>query len=746
MHALKIPDDAQPGSYILGVSAADADTGLNGKIRFYLSGPDAKKFQINENTGVVKSLRRFGKGRKFQFDVNAVDSSIESPMSASLSVALELAHPDRFPKIKRSVRSFTFPENQGNQMVTNLEGEERTGTNYLFTIGGGNLGHAFQVDRHTGVVKLSSNGLDYETAVSYELWIEMAAEHQPKLRTAVSLIVNVTDVNDNGPVFERNVYNFSVMEEEYGRKIVGSVLALDEDSGVNAQLEYSLSAESEKLYGNIFIVDPNSGQIVTKTKLDREEQEMYGLIVEARDKGTPSKTGSTSVLVTVDDKNDNPPRFTRLFSVNVTENVAIGTFVIQVTSVDKDVGENANCTYSFTDNTDGKFKIDPFSGNVTVSGMLDRESQDEYLLKVSAIDGSWRAETLVTVTIQDVNDNAPLFEYSYYNFNIPESEDHPVTFVGKVSSQDRDKRGPNSVISYSLKQPSDFFSVDPVSGEIFSKRPLKYKHSRKSFSPENAYELTVTAVDSGKPPLSSECTISINVVSGNNHAPRFSERSYFSPVLDTFTQGDRIIQVTASDENDVGVNAELEYFAIGGNGSELFGVEKETGWIRLNGPVGPSHKDKWFNLELRVLDKGIPPQLDEVSATLVVTGENLHGPVFSALSYRVIVPENEALDTVIVTVAASDKDEGPNGAIVYEIMGGNEQAKFAIERNTGAVRINKELDYDSTKEYQLRISARDLAYKSRTAQAELTVILTDVNDNAPYFVLRYVHMVTFLVN
>lgn len=104
--------------------------------------------------------------------------------------------------------------------------------------------------------------------------------------------------------------------------------------------------------------------------------------MEARDQGHPRLTGTTTVLVTVLDKNDNPPHFTRLFSVNVTENAEIGTFVIRITSNDRDIGQNANVSYSFTDNPGEKFFIDALSGNVTVTGHLDREEQDEYLLKV----------------------------------------------------------------------------------------------------------------------------------------------------------------------------------------------------------------------------------------------------------------------------------------------------------------------------------------------------------------------------
>lgn len=109
---------------------------------------------------------------------------------------------------------------------------------------------------------------------------------------------------------------------------------------------------------------------------------------------------------------------------------------------------------------------------VLISGYLDREQQDEYLLKVAAVDGAWRSETPLTITIQDQNDNAPEFEHSYYSFNFPELQ-RDIVFVGQVIATDRDKQGPNSVISYSLQQPSDLFTVDPASGEIFSKQSIR---------------------------------------------------------------------------------------------------------------------------------------------------------------------------------------------------------------------------------------------------------------------------------
>jgi len=122
-----------------------------------------------------------------------------------------------------------------------------------------------------------------------------------------------------------------------------------------------------------------------------------------------------------------------------------------------------------------------------------------------------------------------------------------------VSATDRDKPGANSLVAYSLKQPSEFFSVDPASGEIFSKQMVRYKHSTKGPSPENIYTLTVVATDNGKPPLSSECLLNVHVVDGHSNAPRFRHSNFFSPVPDSILPGHKILQLqvepTTNDHN-----------------------------------------------------------------------------------------------------------------------------------------------------------------------------------------------------
>lgn len=306
--------------------------------------------------------------------------------------------------------------------------------------------------------------------------------------------------------------------------------------------------------------------------------------------------------------------------------------------------------------------------------------------------------------------------------------------VGQVAAIDRDKQGPNSVISYSLLQPSDLFSVDPATGDVFSKRTLRYKHSNRPSSPENLYSLTVVATDNGKPPMSSRTVVHVNVVDANNNAPRFEQRSYLSPVPENYGVGKRITQLIAHDDADFGVNAEIGYTLTYVNGTgDPFAIEEQTGWVyvrkSLNGvPIGTV-----FLLKAHATDKGVPPQRDEVELMLVVSGENRHAPTFAAVSHQVRVPENEPVNTTILTVSAVDGDRGPNGMVRYKISAGNERNEFFVHSITGAITILEPLDYDSVQEYQLNITATDLGFEPKQAVATLTINVSDINDNPPTF-------------
>lgn len=157
-----------------------------------------------------------------------------------------------------------------------------------------------------------------------------------------------------------------------------------------------------------------------------------------------------------------------------------------------------------------------------------------------------------------------------------------------------------------------------------------------------------------------------------------------------------------------------------------------SGWIIVATPL-LGRRNRQYDLIVRATDKGIPPQQAEVTATLVVTGQNRHSPSFTALSYQVIVPESEPVNSEIIAVKATDSDEGLNGQIIFEITSGNDGKYFSVNPSTGSVTISRPLDYDDIHIYHLNLTAVDMGFVSRNATAMISIILTDVNDNPPTF-------------
>ena len=186
-----------------------------------------------------------------------------------------------------------------------------------------------------------------------------------------------------------------------------------------------------------------------------------------------------------------------------------------------------------------------------------------------------------------------MFERDFYRFNFPEMDtnatDLSAFVVGTVKATDKDKVGPNSALSYSLKHPSDYFAVDPTSGKIYPKRVVSYEGLGALSSPENEYSITVrgshvsfvesflrcrsapgrnvrltvslaviqvVAIDQGKPPMSGECTVAVSVVKANKNPPKFLRDEYSSPVPDTALFGQKIMQLTAVDADTNAVDVD----------------------------------------------------------------------------------------------------------------------------------------------------------------------------------------------
>lgn len=177
------------------------------------------------------------------------------------------------------------------------------------------------------------------------------------LNTSVGVVVTINDVNDNDPIFEAYLYNFTVSEDAYIGSSIGSVSAVDNDIGINARLTYSLVGGS----GGKFDVDPKNGTISVLSKLDREQNATYLLEISVTDSGVEILSDYTEVEITLSDFNDNEPKFDRqLYQTDVEEGLASGTYLFTVTATDSDVGINGQVLFSTSSDS---FQINETTGD-----------------------------------------------------------------------------------------------------------------------------------------------------------------------------------------------------------------------------------------------------------------------------------------------------------------------------------------------------------------------------------------------
>ena len=185
--------------------------------------------------------------------------------------------------------------------------------------------------------------LDREKQDKYILTIRAQDDGQTPKSATAQFTITVTDINDNKPTFSKSSYSFNIAENNLRNAVVGNLgVATDSDDGINAKIDYSIVS------GNVntaFEFQAN-GNLIAKVALDRETIPTYSLVIEARDRGTPSLFTRVPVKVMVGDKNDNTPKFTKnAYSCTIAENSAKISRVCFVRATDKDIGNNGKVVY-----------------------------------------------------------------------------------------------------------------------------------------------------------------------------------------------------------------------------------------------------------------------------------------------------------------------------------------------------------------------------------------------------------------
>uniref|UniRef100_A0A4W4G0C1 Protocadherin-16 n=1 Tax=Electrophorus electricus TaxID=8005 RepID=A0A4W4G0C1_ELEEL len=715
------------------MKAEDKDFGANGSV-FYRFAMPVRGFSINSLTGEIQTTEALNSLTQTQrtLIVEAMDQG--SPAQSSLGVVVIYVKEQDYKGIRfsRTTRDVSIQENapQGTAVAqTQAQYPDGTRRGITYSIFSGNRQQSFSISSSTGEIWVkSSSGLDFEDTPRLRLVVKAETATSSSFM-AVNLILQ--DVNDNLPRFQLQNYVAYMREAQGYDSPIIQVMAEDMDQGPNGQVTYSIQSSGRS---GLFKIDPLTGSITTAAIMDREIWIQTKLVITATDRGSPKLAGSATLTVIIVDLNDNSPTIPLPRDVRVPENSLIGTEITRVTGNDVDSGPALYYSLRLDTPSLGKFGIHRYNGKVFLTAPLDFEERTWYTLTVQASDSKHLSEANLTILVEDVNDNVPVFTQDLYQVTLPENSP-PGSLVVTVTATDRDS-GENGRVTYQVRSSSrEGFYIDPSNGTLFITQKAEFDPERPSVS------IVIEAWDGGTPSLSSIATVQVQLTDVNDNAPMFHHSEYRATVSEDQLPGATILSLEAVDGDLSQENSGFDFAIASGNIGNAFQIESSVRFIEGRGfqTVGTLilvekldfEATAHYNLTVVVSDRGVPQRSSSVPAVITVSDVNDNPPVFGRAEYMVALSEEAAAGTEILRLSATDSDSAPNAQIQYSISSGDEMEMFSVDQWTGALRLQRPLDCETQPAHVFIIQASD--GHGHFALAPINVEVKDINDNRPFF-------------
>ncbi|KAK3607632.1 hypothetical protein CHS0354_010682 [Potamilus streckersoni] len=683
---------------------------------------------------------------KFVFDVAAQSARAQSSFFEIITVIVIIMDiNDNAPTFPSETISIMIPEASANgsaflidSAVDRDTGVENSIKNYEI-ISPGNI-YRLDVDQKLDgsfTVKIIVNAeLDRETKDFYQVTVIAKDGGKPPRIGAMKINITITDINDNPPVFEKDSYNISVMEDILIGTSILQVKATDKDTGPNGEITYQFSPHQMELstIKEKFAINEKTGILSVIGQLLYEEGKTYKLIVEALDKGErPLLSLNQAVInIVVNDTGNNPPIVTiNLVSsagghvVNVSELATINQFVAHVQVEDTDTGENGDVTCEVSDPKFGLQSLSSKGYKVVVRDSLDRETFEMHNVVVTCHDHgnpvlSSSASFLVRVT--DENDNPPVFSQSIYLEGIDE-ENRIGEIIGRVYATDKDT-GQNGLVQYYVAEEfKSMFQMNPQTGILTA---------NARFDREVTSNITfkVLAIDQGTPSqLTGMSTVVITLNDINDNPPRFTKELFEFSIIENNLPDTLVGQLTAKDI-DEGQNAKFTIDLA--NKSSLFFpfVVFRDGKVKCNTALDREVKSEYFFTAVAT-DQGTPSRSSFTNIHVKVLDKNDMEPhiTFPVQGNNTIsVPHLLPVGTVITAIKAFDEDEGINQELTYLISSGNEKGIFSLNPSTGEFSIAKAYSVQTDELFTFLISVHDNGIeKQYSSKTELNIIIEHSN-------------------
>ncbi|KAG2455451.1 FAT4 protein, partial [Polypterus senegalus] len=626
-------------------------------------------------------------------------------------------------------------------------------------------------------VLVLQKALDRELKEKYDILLTAFDGGNPPRSGNMNISILVGDSNDNAPVFLEETYSVTLEENASVGTLVLKVNASDLDEGTNGEIVYSFQQSVQNKVGELFQLDMYTGEITVKGVIDFEEKEFYDFDVKATDRGQIPLSSHCTVLIKILDMNDNAPliEITSLTS-SISEDVKRGTVVglISITDLDSGVNSKMRCTSSENLPFELKKSLQKNLYSLLTTSLLDRESTSYYNITITAKDFGQPSLTTyetVTVNVLDVNDNHPRFLQDPYVFYLEENNT-PGASICAISAVDEDANE-NAVISYYLRENEavdkpllPFLSINSLNGQVFSFVTFDFEEV-KSFT------FIVVAKDSGGPSLSSNVTVKVFILDQNDNSPvvvfplTANQSAIGEETIPRNVKAGHLITRIRAYDADVGYNAWLSFSLDEVSDRSLFSVGRYTGDLRTLRAITESDMTVHKMVNLKTGDLYVNEMIDrEVlcdrdqrcfisikmfmenpmeihQAEIEILDINDNSPAFENKKKRLEISELTQTGARFPLEGAADSDSGINSLKFYQLSQNDHfvlEVKDIQKNKIPVLVLQKALDREVKGNFDFLLTAFDGGNPPKSGDMNITVIVSDVNDNAPVFAEEIYHV------
>ena len=666
------------------------------------------------------------------------------------AMCIPLPHPTTpgLPKVKDPLEYFLLEELSANLLIGNAAVDARLSDiynasimpqlTYSFVPDVDERQYLFDIDRNNAIIKTTQKiDRDRLCPGSQACYVLLHVQVHPiSLNKIIRILVEILDVNDHNPEFSKSQMDLSILESAPRGSSFILPPASDSDSGKNGIEGYELVGTTDKF--ELQVTEPEDTpvelRLVLKEELDREATEFYQLKVVAHDGGSPSKSGSIEINITIEDINDNEPKFTNTtYEAFIDENIPVGSSVYQVKALDKDRGENARIKYGFAEETQEAygdvFGIFETSGQIYLKDELDFEYGSTYLLVVTASDQggpeSQPGHATVIVRVKDDNDNPPKITLNTLtNSGIAHVSEGsaPGVVVAHFTVADQDG-GENGKIECTLTH--ERFALEPMHQSQY--RIVTTRILDREIKP--FYGLTVVCRDLGSTPNVAMQEVNVQVVDINDESPEFEHRVYNTHMKELNQINDPLIQIHAIDRDD-GENGEIRY-SLQSDSRNMFEIDADTGLITVN-TVFTQDSPRQLTFHAIANDLGSPSRSATTTVVVTILDEDDEIPLFTQRTYEFGIFENKRAGSEVGSVHVSGQQTGDGHYQFYFPIENTEDAQFfRIDSTSGKIYTKITLDRERQSVYYMKVLANSSGFPAETGSVSVTIYVADQNDNPP---------------